>query len=106
MKPELKQLIGFAAAAAVCLGARALTASPAGPSSDPSTQPAVAEPIDGDAIASIDEDLRYFPTSRPSVPPAQHPPLATPENVDTNKPVHQWQRLTDDWFGVRPKLDD
>jgi porin len=58
------------------------------------------------ALASISETERYTPTTRPSTPEAQHPPQSTPENVDTGKPVHEWQRATDDWFGLRPKLDD
>jgi len=63
-----------------------------------------AEP--GIEIADIDEDLRFVPSTRPSVPEAQHPPAANEKNVDTNKPIAGWQRLTDDWFGIRPKLDD
>ncbi|MDB5322098.1 MAG: Carbohydrate-selective porin [Phycisphaerales bacterium] len=56
--------------------------------------------------ASIDEDLRFVPTTRPSLPEPQHPPLSNERNVDTNKAPGEWQRLTDDWFGLRPALDD
>lgn len=70
----------------------------------PSTRPAEANA--DEAIASIDDDLRFVPTTRPMQPEAQHPPLATTQNVDTGKPVHEWQRATDDWFGARPWLDD
>jgi hypothetical protein len=57
-------------------------------------------------VASVGEEERFGPTTRPDVPEATRPPLSTEKNVDTNKPIHAWQRGTDDWFGVRPKLDD
>lgn len=63
-------------------------------------------PIEGVEIVSVDDDIRYVPATRPALPVAQHPPEATPENTDTGKPVHEWQRLTDDWWGARPWLDD
>jgi porin len=63
-------------------------------------------PIEGSAEASIDDTLRFLPTTRPTQPEPQKPPAATPENVDTDRPVHEWQRATDDWLGVRPWLDD
>jgi len=50
--------------------------------------------------------LRYVPTTRPSTPRPQHPPPATQGNVDTGKPIHEWQRATDDWLGVRPRLEE
>jgi porin len=56
--------------------------------------------------ASIDDDLRFVPTTRPSLPEPQHPPLSNERNVDTDKAPGEWQRLTDDWFGLRPALDD
>jgi hypothetical protein len=36
----------------------------------------------------------------------QHPPEPTTQNTDTGKPPAQWQRLTDDWGGLRPGLED
>jgi carbohydrate-selective porin OprB len=65
---------------------------------------ASAEP--GSEVAGLDDDIRFLPTTRPQQPQPQHPPPSTPENVDTGKPFSEWQRLTDDWFGWRPKLDD
>jgi hypothetical protein len=62
--------------------------------------------IEGSEEASIDDNLRFIPTTRPMQPEPQRPPLSKEENVDTNKPVHEWQRGTDDWFGARPWLDD
>jgi carbohydrate-selective porin OprB len=61
---------------------------------------------DTDAVATIAETERFAPTSRPTVPEPQRPPLSTKDNVDTGKPPHEWQRATDDWFGLRPWLDD
>ena len=55
---------------------------------------------------SSDQELRYTPTTRPYEPDAQHPPDATTQNTDTGKPIRQWQRMTDDWGGLRPKLED
>jgi porin len=52
------------------------------------------------------QELRYEPTTRPGQPEAQFPPQATTQNTDTGKPPHEWQRLTDDWGGIRPKLED
>jgi porin len=60
----------------------------------------------GSEVASVDDDIRFLPTTRPQLPQPQHPPHSTPDNVDTGKPFSQWQRLTDDWFGWRPTLDD
>ena len=65
-----------------------------------------AGPLSESAEAAIDETIRFTPTTRPTQPPAQRPPQATEENVDTNKPPREWQRATDDWFGLRPRLDD
>lgn len=73
------------------------------------TAPAMApttRPIDGSEVASIDDDLRFAPTVTPKTPEPQHPPESNEKNVDTGKPPVKWQRLTDDWFGVRPALDD
>ncbi len=39
-------------------------------------------------------------------PRPQRPELSTPDNVDTGKPFLEWQHLTDDWGGRRPRLDD
>jgi porin len=95
----------------------------------PTTQPSDVYPnsraIKGSAVADIGEDFvldlaevtgisgteldparRFGPTTRPDMPDAQKPPLSTPENVDTNKPPTSWQRATDDWSGIRPRLDD
>ncbi len=63
-------------------------------------------PVEGSAAASVDDDIRFAPTTRPATPEAQHPPESNDKNVDTGKPVHEWQRLTDDWGGLRPWLDD
>jgi porin len=63
-------------------------------------------PTSGPVVISVDNALRYTPTTKPYQPAPQHPPMATTENTDTGRPVHEWQRLTDDWFGLRPKLDD
>jgi porin len=57
-------------------------------------------------IADIDETVRFVPSTRPTTPLPQRPPLSTPENTDTGRPVSQWQRLTDDWAGQRAQLDD
>ncbi|HVT88095.1 MAG TPA: carbohydrate porin [Tepidisphaeraceae bacterium] len=57
-------------------------------------------------IVSVDDDLRFIPTTRPQQPVAQHPPIATTQNSDTGKPPQLWQRFTDDWNGLRPRLDD
>lgn len=63
-------------------------------------------PIDGTESATIDENARFAPTVQPDNPTPQRPPLSTPENVDTGRPVHEWQRATDDWAGLRPGLED
>jgi porin len=63
-------------------------------------------PEPGLELASIDDDIRFTPTTRPVTPPAQHPPESDEKNVDTGRSFSDWQRLTDDWFGLRPKLDD
>jgi porin len=58
-------------------------------------------------VGDFPEDDRHQPHSvRPDVPSAQHPALSTDENSDTGKPVDEWQHLTDDWLGARPRLDD
>ncbi len=62
--------------------------------------------VSGWSNAHIDDGIRFQPTTRPYRPVAQTPPVATTENTDTGKPPQQWQRMTDDWFGLRPKLDD
>ncbi|HVT83375.1 MAG TPA: carbohydrate porin, partial [Phycisphaerae bacterium] len=57
-------------------------------------------------IANADAGSRVDPTDRPGNPTPQHPELSTPENTDTHKPPHEWQRATDDWMGSRPWLED
>ena len=57
-------------------------------------------------LATASESERFTPATRPSVPEAQRPPLSNDKNVDTGKPPAHWQRATDDWFGLRPQLDD
>jgi hypothetical protein len=52
------------------------------------------------------QDLRFTPTTRPYQPVPQIPPLATTQNSDTGKPAPEWQRLTGEWAGARPWLDD
>jgi porin len=59
-----------------------------------------------DQFADIDDSVRFVPSTRPAQPDPQRPPRSTPENVDTGRNFSNWQRLTDDWFGVRPALDD
>lgn len=89
-------------AAMTCLGGPAIRAALVEPADEtPTTQP-----LDDLAIVSIDDDIRYQPTSRPSTPRPQFPAKPTTENVDTGKPVHEWQRATDDWFGYRPSLEE
>lgn len=101
----------------VSLAAATVPASPAADEPQSTTRPSIANdvgvpptgpmgPVEGVEIASVDDDIRYVPTTRPAQPVAQHPPEATTQNVDTGKPIHEWQRLTDDWFGARPWLDD
>jgi porin len=65
-----------------------------------------AGPIDDSETASINDELVYIPTTRPSQPPAQHPAPTTQGNTDQGKPPLYWQRVTDEWFGLRPKLED
>jgi porin len=65
-----------------------------------------SEPAAKSRFQSFDQDLRYTPTTRPGQPEAQHPPEATTQNTDTGKPPAQWQRLTDDWGGLRTKLEE
>ncbi len=67
---------------------------------------ALANPDDDGAEANIDDSMRFVLPGRPDVPEPQHPPMSTTRNVDTGKPPHEWQRLTDDWFSLRPWLDD
>lgn len=59
-----------------------------------------------DQFATIDDSVRFVPSTQPEQPEPQKPPLSTPENVDTHRSFLDWQRLTDDWGGARPKLDD
>jgi porin len=81
---------------------RPLLAQDAGPdASDASSMP-----LDETTVMIDLEELRFNPTTRPAVPAAQRPPLATEKNVDTHRPILEWQRVTDDWFGLRPQLDD
>jgi porin len=51
-----------------------------------------------DAGASFDED-------RPQTP-APYQPTTQPQSYDQNKPPWQWDHLSDDWFGLRPRLED
>jgi carbohydrate-selective porin OprB len=66
---------------------------------------AVTLNLSGRLLDADESDLRFVPTTRPGIPEAQNPPAPTPENTDTGKPVWQWQRLTDDWRGYRPQLE-
>src|SRR5262249_47527295 len=95
-----------AATVATAAPTAAPTTAPVAIAPPPRQTPPLAGPIEGSEIASLDEHIRFVPTTRPTVPEPEHPPEATPENVDTNRPPHEWQRLTDDWFGARPWLDD
>ncbi|MDB5296778.1 MAG: Carbohydrate-selective porin, partial [Phycisphaerales bacterium] len=65
-----------------------------------------SKPLDGSAEAGIDENSRFAPPPRPDVPTPVTPPPSTARNVDTGKPPAEWQRATDDWGGVRPRLED
>lgn len=85
--------------------AQILAAATLAPTTEP-TPTVAGHPVEDVEFASIDDDIRFSPTTRPAEPSAQHPPEADAKNVDTGKPVHQWQRMTDDWFGTRPWLDD
>jgi len=59
------------------------------------------------ASMAIPEDQRHQPHStRPYAPKPQHPVPSTEKNVDTGRPIEEWQHLTDDWSGTRPRLDD
>jgi len=69
------------------------TATPAHPQDDPSLQSALVED-------RHDHDPLIV---RPN---PQRPDLSTPENIDTGKPFWEWQHLTDDWGGLRHRLDD
>jgi porin len=42
----------------------------------------------------------------PDVPQPQHPRLSTKETTDVGQPLGLREHLTNDWFGLRPKLDD
>lgn len=59
-----------------------------------------------DQFADIDDSVRFVPSTQPQKPEPQKPPLSTEKNVDTQREPNAWQRLTDDWGGLRPKLDD
>lgn len=40
------------------------------------------------------------------MPHAEIPQFSTPRNSDVDRPFWQRQHVTDDWFGLRPQLDD
>ena len=90
--------------AAFILAALALACGPAAAQSIDDGADSILEITDLSSL--IAEDMRYSPSPRPSVPEPQNPPLSNEKNVDTGKPFHEWQRITDDWFGLRPRLDD
>ncbi len=69
---------------------------------DDSTSPFAIENM----VADIDDTVRFVPSTRPTNPQPQNPPLSTDKNTDTGRPIPAWQRLTDDWGGTRAKLDD
>lgn len=52
------------------------------------------------------EDRHLHREARPDVPAPEIPRLSTPENSDLRRPFWEWQHVTDDWFGARPRLDD
>jgi porin len=93
-------------AAAAAVEVEASLADKPRPVATTQTTAATTRPIDGSEMASVDDDLRYTPIVTPKTPEPQHPPESNAANVDTGKPPVKWQRLTDDWFGVRPALDD
>ncbi|GIW80911.1 MAG: hypothetical protein KatS3mg105_2718 [Gemmatales bacterium] len=49
---------------------------------------------------------RHEHPNRPNVQVPQDARPATADNVDTERPFLDWQHATDDWFGLRPLLDD
>ncbi len=53
-----------------------------------------------------DPEERHDHGDRATVPEPQRPEISTPENRDTGRPFLDWQHATDDWFGLRPQLDD
>ena len=79
--------------------------SPAGKvSAEPSIDDASAGQV---AEVLLPEDQRHHHrSSKPNVPQPERPELSTEKNVDTGRPIEQWQHLTDDWGGARPWLDD
>ncbi len=71
-----------------------------------STGDGLSEPVDR-VVTVIPENQRHQSHGgRPDIPKPQKPVMSTEKNVDTGKPPHEWQHLTDDWFGARPWLDD
>jgi carbohydrate-selective porin OprB len=58
-----------------------------------------------DAMAAV-EDRHEAHAPRPDVPKAQRAAPSNPDNIDTGLPAHEWQHATDDWGGLRPRLDD
>lgn len=64
-------------------------------------------PEGGEAWASIDlGDTRFDRSPKTDTPLPQKPEPATTQNVDTGKPFWEWASATDDWAGLRPRLDD
>jgi porin len=63
---------------------------------------------DSDMIASlsIDEVDRFDRTPKTPTPLPQVPTTATSQNTDAGKSFLDWSSATDDWGGLRPKLDD
>ena len=66
------------------------------------TTPSIELPTD----ELITDAERHDHALRPEVGKPQRPEPATEENSDLGKPFWEWNHITDDWGGWRPKLDD
>ena len=56
---------------------------------------------------AIPKDQRHnHQPTQPDVPQPQKPTISTPDNIDTDLPIYEWEHLSGDWGGARPWLDD
>ena len=58
------------------------------------------------AAGNPEDELLFGPSPRPSVPQPETPVPSTQRALDADKSFLEWSHLTDDWFGLRPKLED
>jgi porin len=77
----------------------------------PATAPAMAPPETQPTTAPTTETSQVTePATQPaeaaSQPTSQPSTEASGDTPTTETSFWDWQRLTDDWFGIRPKLDD